>query len=288
MRLNLVRKIVVSMILVPALSVVGRAQTSAPAAQPDSPPTTAPAVAAPLDPETDKILTRLEQREVHDLRAKLKWVLRYVIEEEEEPDAKLGTIWYKHSEPIAKFKVQFDAKLVGTRKRDLDEEHLFDGRWYVEMQSQTKTVTRREIYRKDEKINPYKLGEGAFPLPFGQKKADILAEFEVGRMESRSDDPPDTDHLRLIPRPDTNTGRTYKTLDFWVARSGKLSGLPLKVVAGKKDGTGAVNSQIEITFSDVELNPGLSESVFEIATPAGYEEVVERLDGVEAPATQQP
>lgn len=300
MRLNLARKFAAVMILVPALAVVGRAQTSAPtsptavapttmpvAAPTDiatSAPTTAPAAA--LDPEVDKILTRLEGREVRDLRAKLKWVLNYEIEADEEPDTKLGTIWYKQSEPSPKFKVKFDTKLAGSRKRDLDEEHLFDGRWYVEMQSQTKTITRREIYRPDEKVNPYKLGEGAFPLPFGQKKADILAEFDVGRIEPKSDDPPDTDHLRLIPRPDTNTGRTYKTLDFWIARTGHLSGLPLKVVAGKKDGTGAVNSRIEISFTDVELNPGLAEGVFVINTPAGYEEVVERLEEVAAPPPQ--
>ena len=285
---NLTRNLFAIIILVPALSVVARAQTSTPTSAP-APAATAQETATPappLDPEVDKILTRLEQRNVHDLRAKLKWVLRYVIEDDEEPDVKLGTIWYKQTEPVAKFKVQFDAKLAGTRKRNLDEQHLFDGRWYVECQSQTKTITRREIYRPDEKINPYKLGEGAFPLPFGQKKADILREFEVHRLDSKTDDPPDTDHLRLIPRPDTSTGRTYKTLDFWVSRASDLSGLPVKVVAGKKDGTGAVNSQIEITFSDVQLNLGLSDTVFEIATPSGYEEVVERLDDVPAPPTQ--
>lgn len=279
--------------LMSALGVAAFAQTGSPetAAATEAPPAgaaerdTAGFVA---DPEVDQILTRLERREVHDLRAKLKWVLKYVIEEDEEPDTKLGTIWYKRTEPVAKFKVKFDAKLAGTRKRSLDEEHLFDGRWYVELQSQTKTVTRREIYRPDEKVNPYKLGEGAFPLPFGQKKADILAEFEVARIAAKGDDPPDTDHLRLTPRPNTGTGRTYKTLDFWVVREGALAGLPIKVTAGKKDGTGAVNSLIEISFHDVELNPGLSASVFAIESPKGYEEVIERLEDIGPPAEQKP
>jgi hypothetical protein len=231
-----------------------------------------------LDPVVDKILTRLENRQVHDLRAKVKWELTYAIEEDEDSDCKFGTIWYKAEQPVAKFKVHFDKKIVGTTKRDLNEQHLFDGRWYVELQSTTKTVTRREIRRKGELSNPYKLGEGAFPLPFGQKKADILAEFEVERIADAGNDPPGTDHLRLEPRPNTETGRTYKTLDFWVARTGDHSGLPVKVMAGKKDGTGAVNSYITITFSQIELDTGFSDSVFEIKVPSGYEERSERLE----------
>ena len=247
-----------------------------------------PATQTPLDPAVDEILTRLEQRTVHDLRAKLIWELKYIIEEEEEPDRKFGVIWYKQRDPTAQFKVQFDSKTVGTRKRRLDEQHLFDGRWYIELQSKTKTVTRREIRAENEKANPYKLGEGAFPLPFGQKKADILAEFDVKLIAPKKKDPPNTDHLRLTPRPGTSTGRTYKTLDFWIADAGKLSGLPLKVVAGKRDGAGAVNSLIAVTFSDVELNPGLSASVFEIITPSGYEEIIERIEPIAVPPQSSP
>ncbi len=237
-----------------------------------------PASAPALDPVVDKILSRLEKRRVHDLRARVKWELTYAIEEDSDTDRKFGQIWYKEEKPVAKFKVHFDRKVVGNRQQKLDEEHLFDGRWYIELQSRTKTVTRREIRKKTDRRNPYKLGEGAFPLPFGQKKADILREFAVRRLASRKSDPPGTDHLRLIPRPNTETGRTYKSLDFWVVREGPLAGLPIKVMAGKKDGTGSVNSYITITFSKIELNTGFSSSVFVINTPPGYEEIVERLE----------
>ena len=278
MERNTERKTAAVMILALAAGVAAGAQ-----APPDPP--SAPGT---LDPQVDKILTRLEQREVHDLRAKVKWELTYAIEDDEEPDIKFGTIWYKQADPVARFKVHFDSKISGNRKRKLDEEHLFDGRWYVELQSRTKTVTRREIRREGEKSDPYKLGEGAFPLPFGQKKADILAEFDVTRVREKKGDPAQTDHLRLVPRPGTNTGRTYKTLDFWVARGGDHAGLPVKVVAGKKDGTGAVNSYIEITFSGVELNTGFSDSVFKIDVPKDYEEIVERLEPIEAPPAIKP
>lgn len=278
MQRSIARQTMAAIILTLAGCVAASGQQ--PASRPDATPK--------LDPLVDKILTRLENREVHDLRAKVQWKLTYAIEEEEAPDIKLGTLWYKQVQPVAKFKVHFDTKIAGNRRRKLDEEHLFDGRWYTELQSRTKTVTRREIRREGETSNPYKLGEGAFPLPFGQKKADILAEFEVTRAPPKKDDLPQTDHLYLVPRPGSDTGRTYKTLDFWVAQVGTHAGLPVKVVAGKKDGTGAVNSYIEITFSQIELNSGFSESEFKIGVPKDFEEIVEPLEPIEVPPASKP
>lgn len=272
MRCPVTTPIVAGMILAGLAVVVGHAAQVA----------TRPGASRPPDPVVDRILTRLERRQVHDLRARLVWELMHVIEEEEQPERKFGTIWYKQTEPVAKFKVHFDTKLSGGRRRKLDEEHLFDGRWYVELQSATRTVIYREIRREGDTRNPYRLGEGAFPLPFGQKKADILAEFAVERLPPRPDDPPKTDHLRLTPRPGTRTGESYKTLEFWVAQEGPHAGLPVKVVAGKKDGTGAVNSYITISFSRIELNTGLSDSVFKIEPPPGYEKIVERLEPIES------
>ena len=227
----------------------------------------------------------MEKCQVNDLRAKVKWELSYAVEEEEDTTRKLGTIWYRQSNPVAEFKVHFDSKIVGSTKRPLDEQHLFDGFWYTELQSTTKTVTRREIRRKDDKSNPYKLGEGPFPLPFGQSKADILREFAVSIIPPKKSDPKNTDHLRLIPLPDTATGQTYKTVDFWVLKSGADAGLPVKVQAGKLDGTGVVNSNITITFSKIDLNVGLGAGVFKINTPPGYEEVEEPLPNAETSIT---
>ena len=241
-----------------------------------------PAETPKLDPVVDKILTRLEARQVNDLRAKLRWELTYLVEEDE-PDIKLGEIWYKQEKPVAKFLVHFKEKIAGNRKRKLDEKHMFDGYWYVELQARTKIITRREIRRPDDPGNPYKIGEGPFPLPFGQKKADILREFEVTRVPPANNDPPATDHLKLAPREGTRTGETYKVLDFWVANQGAHPGLPVKVRTAKKDGTGELNSYITITFERVQLNTGFSSSIFKIKKPPGYEEDIERLEPIPPP-----
>jgi hypothetical protein len=242
-----------------------------------------PANNAGLDPVVDKILTRLEARQVNDLRARVRWELTYAVEEDEDADIKFGQIWYQQAEPVAKFLVHFDSKLVGNRKDELDEQHMFDGRWYTELQSRTKTITRREIRRPDDPSNPYKIGEGPFPLPFGQKKANILREFEVTHVAPAKADPPATDHLKLVPREGTGTGQTYKVIDFWVARQGPAAGLPIKVRTAKKDGTGRVNSYITITFDKIQLNTGFSSSIFKIETPPGYEYYEEKLEPIPPP-----
>lgn len=257
------------------------AQTANPTPQAEAPP--AAAASHPSADETlpatdatvDRILTQLERRRVLDLRADVLWELEYVIEEDK--TSKTGKLWYKELAPIPQFKVHFNAKIVGGRKDQLDEEHLFDGRWYVELNSETRTVSRTELRREDDPGNPYKLGEGAFPLPFGQSKADILREFSVQRIEPAKDHPPDCDHLRLVPRPATRTGEMYKSLDFWIAQDGPLAGLPVKVQAGRKDGTGALNSIITVTFKNVELDTGFSAAELQIRTPPGFEEIIERL-----------
>jgi len=257
---------------------------SAVAAWGQTAPASAPATATALDPELDRILTQVEQRRVQDLHARLSWRQEYVVDEPGEAVTKCGEIWYQQAEPVARFLIHFNEWRRGGEKRKLDERHLFDGCWYVEVQSQTKTVQRREVRRPDDPGDPYKVGEGAFPLPFGQKKEDILREFEVALLSPADDDPPNTDHLRLTPRAGTRTGREYKELEFWVDRSGPTVGLPLKVRVAKLDGTGRLNSHITIVFSEPQLNRGLRPDTFEIKTPAGYTEMVEKLEPVAPPA----
>jgi len=267
-----------SIILALAAGVAVTAQT------PQEPATSAPTTRPAPDPETDRILTRLEKRKVHDLRARLAWRQKYILDLEEDAVTKRGELWYQQAKPVARFLIHFKEKIARGRRDKLDERHLFDGCWYVEVQSRTRTVQRREIRRPDDPADPYKIGEGVFPLPFGQRKDDILREFDVQRLAPAAGDPSATDHLRLTPRAATRIGKSYKELDFWVSREGPLAGLPIKVRVAKKDGTGKVNSHITITFDDVRLNEGFSGGVFEIKTPSGYTEYEpERLKPIGPP-----
>jgi outer membrane lipoprotein-sorting protein len=169
---------------------------------------------------------------------------------------------------------------------------MFDGRWYIKSDSEKKTFTRQELRYEDEIGDPYSLGEGLFPLPFGQKKADILDVFDVALEGPDAKlDPANTDHLKLTPRTGTRLQRKYNWIDFWISRGGQHDGLPVKVRLAKNEGTGKVSEYITAEFSDIKLNRGISPSVFELSRPNGYQEQVERLpprDGGPAPAPSRP
>lgn len=243
-----------------------------------APPATRSTTQQSLSREVEQVLTRLEARTVETLHANVTWKQRYVLEEEEDALIKLGELWYRDAEPVAQFLIHFTRKIgAGGRSFNLDERHLFDGRWYVEVQGVTKSITRREVRRPDDRTDPYKLGEGVFPLPFGQARENILREFEVELIEPAETDPAGTDHLRLRPREKTQSFEHYRELDFWIAQKGPLAGLPLKVRGAKKKGTGQIDSFITITFRDVALNEKIGDERFVIETPAGFQEMVERL-----------
>lgn len=251
----------------------------APAEEPRAPGTPPPPTA-----EVDAILTRMEQRTVRDLHAKLVWDVQSQLDidagDNDKIDSKRGEIWYKTEEPVPKFMVRFVDRVNGRRRDKIDEQHLFDGNWYIERKAEpSRTVTRREVRKATDRGNPYKLGENcAFPVPFGQSKAEILREFTVLQEPAKPDDPKNTDHLILTPQPGSRMFQKYQRLDFWVQSSGPEAGLPVRVSIAKRDGTGRRDSIVTVSFTDAKLDRGMSEDVFKIETPRGYEEIVEPLE----------
>jgi hypothetical protein len=225
----------------------------------------------------------LENRQIDDLHAQVSWKLRYVLDLDEDAITKNGEIWYQQQKPVAKFLVHFSNRISGGRLHKVDEKDMFGGRWYIEENSETKTFDKREVRRESDPGNPYRLGEGPFPVPFGQKKADILREFEVTPGAPSEKDPSNTDHLHLVPRPGSDSQGKYAVVDVWVAREGPESGLPVKVETTKKRGTGEVDSFITIEFKEPELNRGFSGSIFKLEPPRGYDRHEETLDAIAPP-----
>ena len=216
-------------------------------------------VPVPVDAKVETILDRLEQRgaTVGDLTSQVSWT----IEDTRvfENTTKEGTLRFLKRKPHPVFRVDFDRLLDsdGTEK-NRKETHVFDGRHYIEAKAFTKTVIRREIVREgDEVTNPFELGAGRFPLPFGQKKADILKHFVVELVAAKRGDPANCDHLKCVPRPASHLAEDYRELHFYVHRRIEL---PVRVVAHqKKDG-----KVITVDFKKMKLNTGLAGSRLEL------------------------
>ncbi|HRT42717.1 MAG TPA: hypothetical protein P5223_11705, partial [Phycisphaerae bacterium] len=102
MRLRLTPSKAAGIITILGTFVLCQAQNpAAPGRSKPLPPPVAPS--GPLDPRVDQILTRLENRQIDDLHAKVSWKLRYVLDLEEDAITKNGEIWYQQQKPVAKF-----------------------------------------------------------------------------------------------------------------------------------------------------------------------------------------
>jgi hypothetical protein len=255
------------------LSAFPAALFSQAATKPASPPD---AKANSLDPATDKILDRLEARgkEIKDIEASLVFVKTDPIYNATEKFE--GTVLFKEDKPNPRFLICFDRSNQNGRVSDKKEWHVFDGRWYIEAREKNKTIIRREVLRPDENREVFRLGQGPFPLPFGQKKADILKHFAVKLIAPAPKDPPDSDHLELTPLPGTDMDKKYEKVHFFIDR--KLA-LPSRVQTVEKDS----GDEISATFSTPKLNQGLAASRLDLPRLEGYGETEDRLPPKDAP-----
>ncbi len=221
-----------------------------------------PGPPAEVTPEVEAVLDRLEKAdaELMDLRAKVRYsVLQLVKANEDDPDDVqhyIGTIKFLKQPEPTQFFIHFEKRSEGTTwANDAKQWFIFDGEWLTTAKENGKTVEREQIVRPGEKSEFYKLGKGPFPLPFGQKKADVLAHFYVQLAPPSKDDPTSTDHLICTTKPDSSLANQFKRIDLFVSNDPKsgLSGLATKIiVVNVKDQT-----RETITFSEIRRNKGL-------------------------------
>ncbi len=225
--------------------------------------TTAPA-SQPVTPQVDQVLTRLEKAgdAIKDLQANIHHELYQIIPDDRQ--TKTGFIRYRAAagkkDPL--FMISFDTLIHEDLKLRQKEWFCFNGKWFREIREQTRTAIDREVVAPDEKVDPFKLGEGPFPLPFGQKKADILKNFNVTWVKPQKSDPPAGDHLILIPKPDSPYVKKYDKLEFWVDQ--KLN-LPVRI--GSRDRHSNI---ITVDFKDIKINAGIPDKQLWVDVPEGY------------------
>ena len=214
------------------------------------------AAASDRQDNLEAVLDRLEEAggKVHDLRTGLVFETFNTVLEDR--ITKTGELLYKKQQPNAMFLVRFDRVSQGGVTSESREWHLFDGRWYTEARQTVRQVIKREIVREGKEINPFELGKGPFPLPFGQKKSEMLRLFDIALVRPAAGDPKACVHLACQPKPDTEMADKYKTLHLYV--SDKLD-LPVRIVADQTD-----DNVVTVIFEKLEINPAVAGSAFQL------------------------
>ncbi len=263
--------------------------------------------ADPVDPALDKILDRVEARgqTLDSLTAELKEHLYQPLPDEnirlggsvsylrlweKDPNAKPAEAAQEAAGPHAGqrsrvlFRVQYDTRAQAGHVSKKKSIWVFDGRWLHELNESTRMLVHREIVPEGQTLDATRLGSGPFPAPFGQKKKDVLEQFTVKLVPPAEKDPEKTDHIQLIPRPNSDLAKRYATVDLYVSRE---LDLPIRMVMvnapqGRQELKHCDVKTVE--FSNVKINPKLSEEKdFKLDKPSGFEEGTETLAPSEPP-----
>lgn len=189
------------------------------AGEPPSPPQTTTTTASAFS-SAEALLDALERADAGlvSFDADIEYDRRFELQGDQH--IRRGRLYYK-AEPAPAddpasgrrgvFAVRFHELQIEDSIRTEAQTFVFDGEWFIEKNEAAKRFIKRQVAFPGERLNPLRLGEGPFPVPIGQKKADILARYEA-RLAPRDESLEHEDHLRgafldgttqlvLTPRP---------------------------------------------------------------------------------------
>lgn len=189
-----------------------------------------------------------------------------------------GTLYFQTDRPaeqsrgidVRRFAVSFDELTVADRREKIDQQYTFDGEWVVEKTPADRQFTKRQVVPPGEDFDPLRIGEGPFPVPIGQRKADILERFDA---ELRPPQDGLTDpalvalaeqrgliQLRLTPRPGTAESRDFEQIRIWYEPGGKLLPRIARTVT-------PIGDESEVVLLKPVVNKPIAPAIFSTATP---------------------
>lgn len=127
------------------------------------------------------MLERADER-ISTIQGELVWDKEFAIAGDSQ--TRIGKLYFSSPRTETgsrnrKFGVEIDTLVLGGRMEKKPESYIFDGEWLIEKRPLEKQAIKRRIVAPGEKFDPLKIGEGPFPIPIGQKKADILARYDA-------------------------------------------------------------------------------------------------------------
>ena len=232
-------------ILFGACVVIATALGAEPAAPPKGEPAQ-PAAEAPPAPEVVQVLDKMDAtgKDLKTVRAKFDYELNQTLYEDIQK--RKGDLAYE-----APNRIRFEL----TDKPQ--ETFVFDGRTLYHKKDATKQLIIWELRRPDEPpLESLELGKTPFPLPFGQKKEQVLKFFSVSR--DAKEEAADKDNravLVLVPKQDTPLAKDYTKILLWVDPK---TSLPTRVRLYDTS-----ENITTVDFRDIEINKNVDSKQFD-------------------------
>lgn len=266
-----------SLLLLVFTLMVGVVLAAAPTSRPvSSQPASAPAASAVVM----KILNAQEAagKKNPTIRANIKYSVDNLLTGDTE--WRSGYVVYRKEtlKASAKFRIHFETLKQGSKKSKTIRsrvDYAFDGQWLTVAKHRIRKLTRYQVAVKGQKVEPLRLGKGPFPLPFGQKTADVLKFFKVATRKSRKKDPKNTDYLKLTTRRNRRKEISFLKMEMWIDRS---THLPVKIVSRDKS-----KNITTVIFQNVQGGVKISKNIFQLPRQRGWKVIVKPLKKASPP-----
>lgn len=178
---------------------------------------------------------------------------------------RIGTVKYqKKPSGDARLRVKFDKKQTDRGLRPEELEYLLEDGWLTDRDYRSKVQVRRQVVAPGQKLDLLKLGEGPFPLPLGQSREDVHAQFDVTKEPPGEDAPPNTVHVRLVPKPASQFEEKFSSIDVWVDLANQM---PRRIVTVDKVSGARRTTDLE----NVRVNTGLGDEDFRLPPVQGWQ-----------------
>ncbi len=233
----------------------------------------------------EDLLTRLEKADA-DLRT-LQGDIRYdkISGIEGDRQTRWGKLYFEDKGAASpdlrrdrRFAVVFDSLQIGQRLDHEQKIYVFVGTWYIEKTPSQKQFVKRRIVTSAENFDPFRIGQGPFPIPIGQKRDEILARFdaELVTPEASLDDDDlkklveGCVQLHLTPKEQFKESERLSDIRLWYKRwkddQGRewlLPRLAHTVSTGTEDET-------IVQLINVRPNEAIPQDVLDTGTPQGW------------------
>lgn len=214
-----------------------------PAAEPVQPAAAPPPPAAAIAKPVEEVLDDLERsgRTIESLSGGLAMEKYDALVEETE--RRFGRVVVERREGKLRFAIRFDEFVDGSGRSDRSIDHwIYADGWLCEQDHRNRSFTKRQIVAPGQNFDPLALGEGPIPLPIGQKKAEVLARFDVTQGELPIDIPligslKNVNALRLVPKAGTPMAKETAMIELFYDRT---TNAPTGIVIRERNGNRTV------------------------------------------------
>jgi len=193
-----------------------------------------------------------------------------------------------------RFAIRFNEQWLDGARRDEEMTYIFDGEWLVEKLPQEKPplFLKRQVVPPGESFDPLRIGEGPFPVPIGQRKADILQRYvaellppgagleagpEADAQERKEAERANLDvagshQLRLTPRPERAAEDDFTEIRLWYREDAGGVLLPRMARTISKGGDTTtvllINTEVQVRGGPENLAAAVPESQLDVTAPA--------------------